>query len=112
VAPYLEATVSFEQFQHVDLRAGIVKHAEPVPKSKKLLRLIVDIGEERQVVAGIAQSHKPEDIIGKQVIVVANLQPAKLMGIESHGMVLAVRDGETLRLVTTEQSVTAGCRVS
>ncbi len=112
VAPFLKATVSFEQFQNVDLRAGIVKHAEPVPKSKKLLRLIVDIGEERQVVAGIAQSHKPEDIIGRQVIVVANLQPAKLMGIESHGMVLAVRDGETLRLVTTEQSVTAGCRVS
>lgn len=112
IAPLLQETIAFEMFQKVDLRVGIVKQAEPVPKSKKLLRLIVDIGEERQVVAGIAQTHKPEDIIGKQVIVVANLQPAKLMGIESHGMVLAVRDGDTLRLLTTEQPVTAGHRVS
>jgi methionyl-tRNA synthetase len=111
-APLVQEPITFEQFQGVDLRAGIVKHAEPVPKSKKLLRLIVDIGEERQVVAGIAQTHKPEDIIGKQVIVVANLKPAKLMGVESHGMVLAVREGDTLRLVTTEQPVAAGCRVS
>jgi len=112
VAPLAQEPITFEQFQRVDMRAGIVKQAEAVPKSKKLLRLIVDIGEERQVVAGIAQTHKPEDIIGKQVIVVANLQPAKLMGIESHGMVLAVCDGDTLRLVTTEQPVAAGCRVS
>ncbi len=112
LAPLVQEPISFEQFQGVDLRAGIEKHAEPVPKSKKLRRLIVDIGEERQVVAGIAQSHQPEDIIGKQVIVVANLQPAKLMGVESHGMVLAVRDGDALRLVTTEQPVAAGCRVS
>jgi len=105
-------TISFETFKTVELRAGVVKHAEAVPKSKKLLRLIVDIGEERQVVAGIAQTHAPEDMIGKTVIVVANLQPAKLMGIESHGMVLAVRDGDDLRLLTTEAPVTAGLRVS
>ena len=105
-------TIDFEMFQKMDLRAGIVKHAEPVPKSKKLLRLIVDIGEERQVVAGIAQSHSAEEMIGKQVIVVANLQPAKLMGIESRGMVLAVKDGENLRLLTTEATVTPGRRIS
>lgn len=104
--------ISFELFKQVDLRAGIVRHAERVPKSKKLLRLLVDIGEERQVVAGIAQTHAPEDLVGKQVIVVANLQPAKLMGIESHGMVLAVRDGEALQLLTTQNPVTPGRRVS
>jgi len=104
--------LSFEDFKKIDLRAGIVKHAETVPKSKKLLKLIVDIGEERQVVAGIAQTHKPEDVIGKQVIIVANLQPAKLMGIESQGMVLAVSDGDDLRLLTTEKPVTPGRRVS
>lgn len=104
--------ISFETFQKIDLRAGIVKHAERVPKSKKLLRLVVDIGEERQVVAGIAETHSPEDVVGKQVILVANLQPAKLMGIESHGMVLAVRDGENLRLLTTEKPVAPGCKVS
>lgn len=104
--------ISFDQFKQVDLRVGLVKHAERVPKAKKLLRLIVDIGEERQVVAGIAQTHSPEDIIGKQVILVANLQPAKLMGIESRGMVLAVRDGDALRLLTPEQPVTPGGKVS
>ena len=104
--------ISFELFKQVDLRAGIVRHAELVPKSKKLLRLLVDIGEERQVVAGIAQTHAPQDLIGKQVIVVANLQPAKLMGVESHGMVLAVRDGDSLQLLTAEKPVTPGRRVS
>jgi methionyl-tRNA synthetase len=110
--PLVQEPIPYDLFQRMDMRVGIVKEAEAVPKSKKLLRLIVDIGEERQVVAGIARTHQPEDIIGKQVIVVANLQPAKLMGVESHGMVLAVREGDTLRLVTTEQPVAAGCRVS
>jgi methionyl-tRNA synthetase len=104
--------ISIDLFKQVDLRVGVVKHAEKVPKSKKLVRLIVDIGEERQVVAGIAESHSPEDLVGKQVVVVANLQPAKLMGIESHGMVLAVRDGDALRLLTPEKPVTPGLRVS
>ncbi|MCU0588334.1 MAG: methionine--tRNA ligase [Syntrophobacteraceae bacterium] len=110
--PLLEEAIPFELFQRVDLRAGIVKEAEVVPKSKKLLRLIVDIGEERQVVAGIAQDYTPEEMVGKQVIVVANLQPARLMGIESRGMVLAVRDGKALRLVTTGEPVAPGRRVS
>jgi methionyl-tRNA synthetase len=104
--------ISFDTFRQIDLRVGVVKQAERIPKSKKLLRLIVDIGEERQVVAGIAQTHAPEDLPGKQVVVVANLQPAKLMGIESHGMVLAVHDGDTLRLLTTEFPVTPGRKVS
>jgi methionyl-tRNA synthetase len=104
--------ISFDDFKKIDLRAGIVKQAERLPKSKKLLKLIVDIGEERQVVAGIAQTHTPEEVIGKQVIIAANLQPAKLMGIESQGMVLAVQDGDRLRLLTTEEPVTPGKRVS
>jgi methionyl-tRNA synthetase len=106
------SALTLDAFRQVDLRVGTVKHAEPVPKSKKLLRLIVDIGEDRQVVAGIAQSHTPEELLGKQVVVVANLQPARLMGIESHGMVLAVRDGETLRLLAPEAPVAPGGRVS
>jgi methionyl-tRNA synthetase len=110
-APPLEP-ISFETFKKVDLRAGVVKQAERIPKSKKLLRLIVDIGEERQIVAGIAESHAPEDLIGKQIIVVANLEPAKLMGVESRGMVLAVRDGDGLQLLTTEKPVTPGRRAS
>ncbi len=104
--------ISIDAFRQIDLRIGLVKHAEAIPKSKKLLKLIVDIGEERQVVAGIAASHTPQDIIGKQVVLLANLQPAKLMGVESHGMVLAVKDGDTLRLLSPEKPVTPGCRVS
>jgi methionyl-tRNA synthetase len=104
--------IDFETFQRLDLRVGQIKEAERVPQSEKLLRLIVDIGEERQVVAGIAKTHAPEDLVGKQVIVVANLNPVKLMGIESRGMVLAVRDGDTLQLITPEERVTPGGRVS
>ncbi|MGV8074947.1 MAG: methionine--tRNA ligase [Syntrophobacteraceae bacterium] len=104
--------ISFEDFKKVDLRIGLIKQAERVPKSKKLLRLIVDIGEERQIVAGIAQSHAPEEIIGKQVVIVANLKPAKLMGIESHGMLLAVHDEDTLQLLRPEKAVKPGERVS
>ncbi len=104
--------ISIDAFRQIDLRIGLVKHAEAIPKSKKLLKLIVDIGEERQVVAGIAASHAPQDVIGKQVVLLANLQPAKLMGVESHGMVLAVKDGDALRLLSPEQPVTPGCRVS
>jgi len=89
-----------------------VIQAEAVPKSKKLLKLQVDIGEVRQIVAGLAATHKPEDLVGKQVIVVANLQPAKLMGVESRGMILAVRDGDQLRLLTTDFPTAPGLRVS
>jgi methionyl-tRNA synthetase len=104
--------IPFDRFKEIDLRVGVVKHAERIPKSKKLLLLTVDIGEERQVVAGIGQTHAPEDIIGKQVVVVTNLHPAKLMGYESHGMILTAHDGETLRLLTTEKAVAPGARVS
>jgi methionyl-tRNA synthetase len=104
--------ITLETFQKMDLRAGVVKEAERLPKSKKLLRLIVDIGEDRQVVAGLAQTHSPEELVGKQVILVANLKPAKLMGVESRGMVLAVHDGEDLKLVTTEKPVAPGGKVS
>lgn len=104
--------ISFDAFKQVDLRVGLVKQAERIPKSKKLLRLTVDIGEERQVVAGIAEYYTPEEMVGKQVVLVANLQPAKLMGVESHGMVLAVRDGDALCLLAPEKPVMPGRRVS
>jgi methionyl-tRNA synthetase len=104
--------LTIDAFRHIDLRVGTVLRAERIPKSGKLLRLIVDLGEERQIVAGIAQHYAPEDLLGKQVVVVANLQPAKLMGVESHGMVLAAHDGETLRLVTTDRAVAPGGKVS
>jgi methionyl-tRNA synthetase len=107
-----EQLISLEAFKKIDLRTGIIKHAEKIPKSEKLLRLVVDIGEERQVVAGLGQTHAPRDLVGKQVIVMTNLEPTRLMGVESQGMVLAVRDADTLSLLTTECPVTPGCRVT
>jgi methionyl-tRNA synthetase len=104
--------IDFETFKRVDIRVGEIRQAERVPHSEKLVRLIVDIGEERQVVAGIAKTHSPEELVGKQVVVVANLKPAKLMGIESRGMILAVRDGDGLELLTPERKVTPGGKVS
>lgn len=86
----LKDPVEIEEVRKLDLRVGIVKEAKPVPKSKKLLQLQVDLGfEQRTVVAGIGQSYSPEELVGKKVVVVANLKPATLMGIESQGMLLA-----------------------
>ena len=85
--------ISIDKFFETELRVATVKEAEPVPKSNKLLKLTVDLGEaaggQRTVIAGIAKAYSPEELIGQQVVVVANLKPAKLMGLESNGMVLA-----------------------
>jgi methionyl-tRNA synthetase len=103
--------VSYEDFGKLDLRAGRVKHAERVPKSDKLLRLVVDIGEERQVVAGIGKRFAPEDLVGRRVVVVANLKPIKLMGVESRGMVLAAGGDADLELVSVPDGVAPGAKV-
>ena len=92
--------IKFDDFMNVDLRVAKVLSCEPVPKSKKLLKMQVDLGSEtRQVVSGIAQWYKPEDMIGKSVIFVANLAPAKLCGVESQGMILAADDGDDAKVL-------------
>jgi methionyl-tRNA synthetase len=101
-SPSPKPPVSIDMFQKMDLRVATVIHAEPVPRSKRLLKLKVNVGKEQTVVAGIAENYQPEDLIGKQVVIVANLKPAKLMGIMSHGMVLTAADGSTFRLVTVD----------
>ena len=84
------AQIGIDDFMKVELRTAKILAAEPVPKAKKLLKLQVDLGyEQRQVVSGIAKWYKPEDLIGKKIILVANLAPAKLCGVESNGMILA-----------------------
>ncbi len=93
-APQAPGRITIEDFAKVEMRVGEVKSAERVAGADKLLKLMVDIGGEvRQVVAGIAQEYKPEDLIGRKVIVVANLQPRKLRGVESNGMILAASVG-------------------
>ena len=82
--------ITIDDFAKIDLRVGIVKVAERVPKADKLLRLEVDIGTEvRQLVAGIAEAYEPETLIGRKVVIVANLAPRKLRGLESNGMIVA-----------------------
>ena len=106
-------TIKIEQFFETELRVAEVRAAKAVPESKKLLELTVDAGEERErtVVAGIAGTYEPEALVGRQIVVVANLQPAKLMGIESNGMVLAAEaDGEPI-LLHPGKAVPNGTRV-
>jgi len=103
--------LSIEDFQKVQLKVAEVLEAEKVAKSEKLLKLKVAIGtEQRQILAGIAKQYSPEEIVGKKVIVVANLKPAKLMGMESQGMVLAVEGGGKLHLLQVDPSVPSGTR--
>ncbi len=105
--------ITIDDFKKIKLRTAIVEKAERVPKSEKLLKLQVNLGNEtRQILAGIAKFYTPEEMIGKTVVVVANLQPAKLMGMESQGMLLAANTPEgTLALVTPESIVSAGSEV-
>jgi len=104
--------VDLQGFHQLDLRVGVIRAAQKIAKSDKLLKLDVDIGEPRQVVAGIAQNYEPADLIGKQVVVVVNLKPAKLMGVESHGMVLAAKSDDGLYLICPEKDVRPGAPVS
>jgi methionyl-tRNA synthetase len=111
-APPDAAKITIDQFMEVDLRVAEVRAAERVPKSKKLMQLTVSTGdEERTIVAGIATKYTPEELVGRKIVIVANLQPAKLMGIESNGMVLAASiDGEP-SLLSVDAGVPAGTKV-
>jgi methionyl-tRNA synthetase len=113
--PTMEAasvTVSFEDFQKLDLRVGRIVTAEPVPKANKLLKLTVDVGQEqRTVVAGIAASYSPEALVGKSIILVANLAPRTLRGVESQGMVLAAESDGQIVLASFDTPVHPGSKV-
>ncbi len=108
--PPLKPTITYDDFAKLDLRVGRVLAAEAVPKSKKLLKLSVDVGEAapRQILAGIAQAYGPEALVGTQVIVVANLAPAKLMGLESQGMLLAAGEPPELSMLRLEKVIPPG----
>ncbi len=104
--------ISIEDFMKVDLRVGRIVSAERVEKSEKLVKLNVDIGTvTRQIVAGIGKNYTPEELIGMSVVIVANLKPAKLMGIESQGMLLAASSGDLLAVATFDKQTRTGIRV-
>ena len=92
--------VDISVFSQADLRVGLVLSAEPIPKSKKLLKLQIDLGEgqPRQILSGIAETVAPADLLGKQVLVIANLPPRLMMGLESRGMLLVAADAEGKRV--------------
>jgi methionyl-tRNA synthetase len=106
------ARITIDDFKRVDLRVAEIVAAEPVPKSKKLLKLTIRLGEEaRTLVAGIAEHYRPDALVGRKVVVVANLEPATLMGVTSNGMVLAGSAGETLALLALDRDLPSGAKV-
>ena len=105
--------IGIEDFEKIDLRIAKIKNAEKIKKAKKLLRLELDDGfGTRQVVSGIAQWYAPEDLIGKKIIVVANLSPAKLCGVESNGMIVAASVGEDAKVIFVDDSIPVGSKLS
>jgi methionyl-tRNA synthetase len=104
--------ITIEQFREIELRVGTVRAAEPHPNADRLVVLKVDVGgEERQLVAGIRAHYDPAALVGRQVVVVANLVPAMLRGVESRGMVLAAADGERVVLLRPDADVAPGAVV-
>ena len=104
--------ITIEDFAKVELRVGKVLVAKRVEGSNKLIVMKVDTGEKRQIVAGIGNAYTPEELVGKMIVVVTNLQPAKLMGVESRGMLLAASDDEgRLSIITPEKQMKEGAKV-
>ena len=105
--------ISSDDFRKIELKIATVKSAELHPNADKLMVLQIDLGaEQRQICAGIRNHYTPEELVGKQVVVVANLETAKLRGLESQGMLLAVSDEGRIIILTPEKSVLAGAKVS
>lgn len=107
--------ITFDDFKKIDLRLAKILEAEKVEKTDKLMKMKIQIGDEtRQIIAGIAQHYTPEQMVGKLIVVVANLEPAKIRGIESYGMLLAARsaDGNDLAVLTIEKDFESGIRIS
>lgn len=111
IAPFKDY-IEFEEFEKLDIRVGKVLECEPVKKSKKLLRFTLEVGSEtRQILSGISAYHKPEELIGRNVIFIANLKPRKMMGLESCGMILSAEFEDSLTVLTTLNDVQSGAEI-
>jgi methionyl-tRNA synthetase len=105
--------ISIDDFRKIELRVATIKSAEPHPNADKLMVLQIDLGgEQRQICAGIRNHYTPEQLLGRQIVVVANLETATLRGLESQGMLLAASDEGRVIILTPEQTVPAGAKVS
>ena len=107
----LKPVIEYDDFAKIDLRVAKILEAETVPKSSKLLKLKIDIGEERTIVAGISKDYSPAELVGKKVVIVANLKPAKLMGVESHGMILATDADQGLTILSFDKDAKTGSKI-
>ncbi len=108
-----EHMITIDDFKKIDLRIGTVMSAERIAGTTKLIKMLVDLGnEKRQIVAGIGEGYQPEQLVGKQILVVTNLQPAKIRGVDSNGMLLAAVDGTKVAIITTDQPVKPGTLVT
>ncbi|MCL4452970.1 methionine--tRNA ligase subunit beta [Ferroplasma sp.] len=104
--------ISIEEFHKLDIRVGRVVECEKVEKSRNLLKIIVDLGEEKkQIISSISNYYTPEEMMGKQLIILNNLEPAKFMGLESQGMLLAVEDDNGVSLLKPDREMAPGTRV-
>ncbi len=107
----LKPEIDYDDFAKVDLRVATILEAKMVPKSTKLVQLKVDIGEERTIVAGIGKDYVPAELVGKKIVIVANLKPAKLMGVESRGMLLATDTAEGLTVLAFDREAKTGAKI-
>ncbi len=104
----IKELIEMEAFERLDIRAARIREARMVPKSSKLVELKIDVGEERIIVAGIGRDYRPDDLVGKQIAVIVNMKPTKIMGVESRGMLLAAESGKKVVLIGFDDAVNPG----
>ncbi|MFA5087275.1 MAG: methionine--tRNA ligase subunit beta [Candidatus Paceibacterota bacterium] len=105
--------INFEEFEKIDLRLAKIIFAERIEGSEKLLKIQAEVGEEkRQIIAGIGKFYAPEDLVNKTIVVVANLEPRMMMGLESQAMLLAIKNEENLSVVIPEKEMPSGLKLS
>ena len=108
-----ENLVGIEDFQKLDLRVAKVLEAEAVPGATRILKLKIEVGDkQKQIVAGIAEHYKPEELVGKKVVVVNNMKPTTIRGVQSEGMILVAKDGKGMVLLGTEKEIETGAKIS
>ncbi len=104
--------INIDDFKKIELKVAKVISAEPIEGSEKLLKLQVDLGsEQRQILSGIAKFYKPEELVGRSIVIISNLEPRQMMGLESQGMVLAAGTDEMIALLTPDKEIPAGTSV-
>ena len=104
--------ITYEDFRKLELKVAQIKEVFEIEGATKLYRLIIDVGDkQKQIIAGIKQYYRPEDLVGKQIVIVDNLEPAVIRGIESQGMLLAASDGENLAIISPQKEIKPGSLV-